>query len=95
MGLQDLLKTKGSKWTKHDGATPPTNPLATSTSGLHAQPSGQAGYSLAGGGATAVKKAYNEYEDGVNNPIPQPSKLDLNGQRPKTYINPETGQSYP
>lgn len=95
MGLQDLLKTKGSDLSKHDGATPPTNPLATSTSGLHAKPDGKAGYSLDGGQSQEVKKAYNEYEDGVANIIPQPSKLDLNGQRPKGYSNPETGQTYP
>ncbi len=95
MGLQDLLKTKGSKWSKHDGATPPTNPLVEKTSGLHAKPDGKAGYSLDGGQSQEVKKAYNEYEDGVANIIPQPSKLDLNGQRPKGYTNPETGQTYP
>lgn len=95
MGLQDLLKTKGSDLAKHDGTTPPINPLAQTTSGLHAEPDGTAGYSLAGGNAADVTKAYNEYEDGVTNIIPQPSKLDLDGKKPKGYSNPETGQTYP
>lgn len=95
MGLQDLLKTKGSDLSKHDGATPPINPLAEATSALHAKPDGEAGYSLAGGNSADVKKAYNEYEDGVANIIPQPSKLDLDGKKPKGYSNPETGQTYP
>lgn len=95
MGILDLLKTGGSTLSAHDGATPPINPLSTKDSGLHAKGSGAAGYSLDGGFRAEVSKAYNEYEDGVPNPLPQPSTLDLNGKRPKGYIHPEKGTTYP
>ena len=95
MGILDLLKTGGSNLSKHDGATPPTNPLTLKTSKLHAQADGQAGYSLDGASRGEVSRAYNAYEDGTINTLPQPSGLDLNGKTPAGYTNPETGQTYP
>ena len=95
MGILDLLKKEGSALSKHDGATPPTNPLTLKTSKLHAQADGTAGYSLDGADKAEVSRAYNEYNDGAINPLLQPSGLDLNGKTPAGYTNPETGQTFP
>jgi hypothetical protein len=81
MGLLTQLTTAGSNLSKHDGATPPTNNLATKLSTLHAN-GNQPGYSLNGATGVTVRNEYGEYEDGVNNAIPQPSLLDLNGVPP-------------
>lgn len=67
----------------------PENPLGTDESLMHADKTGKAGYSLNGNFAATVTKQYNEYDDGVPNPLPQPSKYDLNGQEPPRYKNPE------
>jgi len=93
MGLLKKLTTDGSNLSKYDGAQPPINPLATKQSILHAN-GNQPGYSLNGSGASQVIRDYGNYEDGVNNAIPQPSQLDFfNGKEPIKYINnlPETG----
>ena len=45
-----------------------------------------------GNNASTVINDYGNYEDGVNNAIPQPSTLDLNGQMPT--ITPR-GQKLP
>lgn len=95
MGLQDILLKKGSAYTKHDGATPTVNPLATQASTLHASLAGSPGYSLDGATFSAVNTAFNQYDDGINNVIPQPSQLDLNGKIPTKYANPEKGTTYP
>jgi hypothetical protein len=86
MGLLTKLTTDGSNLSKHDGATPPINPLATKQSKLHAD-NDQPGYSLDGAGAAQVIRDYGNYEDGVNNAIPQPSILDLNGRAPSKYLD--------
>jgi hypothetical protein len=91
MGLLDKLLTDGSNYSKHDGAQPPVNPLATKQSKLHAD-GNQPGYSLNGNAASTVINDYGNYEDGVNNAIPQPSTLDLNGVPPT--ISPK-GQKLP
>jgi hypothetical protein len=95
MGLLDTLQTKGSLYTPYDGSTPIPNLLATKASLMHAGVLGQAGYSLNGTFATTMGQAYAEYDDGVVNPLPQPSQLDLNGVTPPKYKNPETGTTYP
>ena len=95
MGLQDLLLNGGSSLSKHDGATPPTNPLTLKTSKLHSTAAGEPGYSLDGADKAEVSRAYNSYNDGAINPLPQPSGLDLNGKTPAGYSNPETGQTFP
>ena len=95
MGILDLLKKEGSALSKHDGATPPTNPLTLKTSKLHAQADGTAGYSLDGADKAEVSRAYNAYDNGQANVVPQPSGLDLNGKTPTGYSNPETGQTFP
>ena len=91
MGLLTQLTTAGSNLSKHDGATPPTNPLSTKSSTLHAN-GNRAGYSLDGSTFSTVNPQYTSYEDGVINAIPQPSLLDLNGLTPT--VTP-TGQKLP
>ena len=86
MGIKDLLTKRGSNLTAYNGKTPPTNPGATSLSKLHAD-GGLPGYSLDGANASDVIAAYNAYLDGVPNPLPQPSTLDLNGQTPNRYLD--------
>jgi len=81
MGLLDQLKNTGSPFSTGNGATPSTNPGATKQSKLHAD-GNQASYSVNGANAPAVNKAYVEYNDGYNNALPQPSQLDLQGQKP-------------
>jgi hypothetical protein len=95
MGIQDILTTKGSAYTKYDGATPSVNPLATQASKLHADLAGTAGYSLDGASMSTVNTAFNQYDDGMNNVLPQPSQLDMNGKTPAKYKNPEKGTTYP
>lgn len=91
MGLLTQLTTAGSNLSGHNGGTPPTNILATNLSTLHAN-GDQPGYSLNGATGIAVRSAYGTYEDGVNNSIPQPSQLDLDGVPPT--ITPK-GQKLP
>lgn len=81
MGLLDQLRNTGTPFSTGNGSTPLTNPGATKQSKLHAD-GNQASYSLNGANAPAVNKAYVEYNDGYNNALPQPSQLDLNGQKP-------------
>jgi len=86
MGLLNKLQTAGSNLTAYDGATPTVNVGATKLSKLHAN-GNLPGYSLDGSSASDVKAAYTAYLDGVPNPLPQPSTLDLNGQQPKKYLD--------
>jgi len=81
MGLLNQLTNVGSAYTLHDGNTPPTNPLATQQSMLHAA-GNLPGYSLNGSQSPIVSSQYNAYEDGMPNPLPPPSLLDLNGAIP-------------
>jgi hypothetical protein len=84
--LLTMLQTMGSTLTAYDGATPPTNPLATQASKLHAD-GNQPGYSLNGAQFGTVNPQYQSYQDGAVNPLPLPSSLDLNGVTPSQYIN--------
>ena len=90
MGLLDMLTNQGgSSLSAYDGATPPTNPLATQQSKLHADGT-QASYSVNGTNVSVVNPHYQSYLDGVPNNIPQPSVLDRdNGNVPanKHYLN--------
>jgi hypothetical protein len=86
MGLLTKLTTQGSQYSYGNGNTPSTNPGATQQSKLHADNT-QPGYSLDGSDFTTVNSAFQQYNDGVNNILPQPSQLDLNGQTPTQYIN--------
>lgn len=86
MGLLDKLTTQGSPYSYGNGVTPTVNPGATQQSKLHAD-GNQAGYSLDGSDFAVVNSAYQQYNDGVNNILPQPSQLDLNGTTPPRYID--------
>jgi hypothetical protein len=81
MGLLDKLTTQGSAYTAYDGTNPPTNPLATQQSKLHADGNAP-GYSLNGAQASTVSTQFNAYDDGITNPLPLPSQLDMNGTIP-------------
>lgn len=86
MGLLDKLQQQGTPFSTGNGATPNINIGATKLSSLHAN-GNQAGYSLDGSNSSAVISAFNQYNDGVNNVLPQPSQLDLNGKSPVTYLS--------
>jgi hypothetical protein len=85
MGLIDML-TAGASALGFNGTTPATNPGATSLSKLHAD-GDQPSYSLNGANFSTVNAAYNEYNDGTPNALPQPSQLDLNGATPSRYLD--------
>ena len=81
MALLDLLTNQGSSLTAFNGSTPAINPLATQQSKLHADGSAP-GYSLDGSDFSEVNDAFQQYNDGVNNILPAPSLLDINGAIP-------------
>ena len=86
MGILNKLTTEGSAFTAYNGASPQVNPLATQQSKLHSD-GGAPGYSLNGDFANTVSIQSNDYLDGVNNPLPLPSQLDLNGIPPAKYLD--------
>jgi len=86
MGLLNKLTSQGSPYSYSNGQTPTPNPGATQQSKLHADGS-QPGYSLDGSNFNTVNAAFQAYKDGVNNTLPQPSQLDLDGTTPQQYIN--------
>jgi hypothetical protein len=102
MGLLDML-TKG--WTKNpngsayaampNGATPPTNPLATKQSRLHATSFASVstkGYSTTGlDSGTSI--AYAQYNDGVLNPLPSPSQLEFGDPTSSTLYGDIKGKN--
>jgi len=76
------FSTEGSGLTEYDGATPSINPLATKFSTLHYDPkTNSEGWSVGGkldqAGIQTIQN-YTAYQDGVFNPIPSPTALDLN-----------------
>lgn len=86
MGLLNKLTTTGTPFSTGNGQTPSTNLGATTLSKLHAD-GGAPGYSLDGSNFSTVNNAYQAYDDGVTNILPQPSQLDLNGATPNQYTN--------
>jgi hypothetical protein len=100
MDIFNKLATEGSKFTyPANGAVatpypdtyiPATNQLATQASPLHAA-NGSPGYSLDGANASVTSNLYNQYKDGVVNPLPNPSSLDLNGDPIKYEDGPLSG----
>lgn len=86
MGLLDKLTKTGTPYSYNNGATPSTNPGATTLSKLHAN-GNQPGYSIAGADFGDVNAAFQSYNDGVNNVLPQPSQLDLDGTTPPKYTD--------
>ena len=91
MGLKDMLLNQGTPLSYGNGNTPATNQGATQQSKLHAR-GNLPGYSLNGSAFNAVNNAYQQYNDGVGNILPQPSGLDINGQVP---VGPLSDPSVP
>jgi hypothetical protein len=85
MGILNRLTTKGTKLSLKNGQTPPINPGATKQSKLHADGT-KPSYSMNGDNAQTVTAAYVAYNDGYNNALPRPSRLDLNGVTPLEYL---------
>ena len=81
MGLLDTLTIQGSPYSYGNGTTPSTNLGATQFSRLHAR-GNSPGYSIDGNYFNIVNNAYQAYNDGVGNILPQPSLLDINGVKP-------------
>ena len=76
------FSTEGSGLTEYDGTTPKINPLATKLSTLHYDSkTNSEGWSVRGYQSPSGFKTvsdYVAYQDGVFNPIPLPTTLDLN-----------------
>tara|TARA_B100000927_G_C16310284_1_gene407116 strand:- start:237 stop:581 length:345 start_codon:yes stop_codon:yes gene_type:complete len=81
-GLKNKLETEGSNFTKLSGGDGQINVGATKASKLHGTQTGEAGYSIDGAFTGDVNDAFQAYDDGVINQLPQPSGLDLNGVAP-------------
>lgn len=86
MGLKDMLLNQGSPYSYGNGTTPATNQGATQQSKLHAD-GATPGYSLDGSDFSDVNSAYQSYNDGVVNFLPQPSSYDINGLKPTFPLN--------
>jgi hypothetical protein len=93
MGLLTKLTTDGSTLSINDGITPDPNPLTTPGNSIHSTGIVNNSYSLNGSNVNTISSLVAQYEDGINNPLPQPSNLDLNGITPSQYLNnlPEGG----
>jgi hypothetical protein len=83
MGLLNKLTVSGSNLSYNDGTTPLTNILATKLSPLHYDSkASKAGWSVDGFQSPnfgyPARQNYARYNDGVTNPIPNPTQLDLN-----------------
>ena len=75
MGLKDKLLTDGSPYSVANGGAVTTNPLTLKTSQLHSN--GVTGYSLDGAAFGPVSTAFSQYNDGISNPLPFPTALDM------------------
>jgi len=93
MGLLTKLTTDGSNLSINDGLTPSPNPLTTPGNSIHSTGIVNNSYSLNGSNANTIGALVAQYEDGINNPLPLPSNLDLQGITPPQYLNnlPEGG----
>jgi len=93
MGILTRLTTDGSNLSINDGLTPSINPLTTPGNSIHSTGIVNNSYSLNGSNVNAIGAFVAQYEDGINNPLPLPSSLDLNGITPSQYLNnlPESG----
>jgi hypothetical protein len=81
MSILKRFNTEGSALTAYNGTTPPINILATQQSQLLAP------YSIGGPGQGEVNAAYQSYNDGANNPLPQPTQLSMGAVTPPQYLN--------
>lgn len=82
MGLLNKLTLNGSQLSPANGGGIAVNPLVTSLS-LHND------YSINGNNFSAINNAFQQYNDGKTNVLPQPSQLDLGGTIAPTsmYVN--------
>jgi hypothetical protein len=83
MGLLNKLTINGSILSAANGGVITPNPLVSPTSGLHND------YSITGNNFGAINGAYQQYNDGGGNILPQPSQLDLGANVPASskYLN--------
>lgn len=72
MGLLTKLTGNGSVLSPANGGNITPNPLVSGMS-IHND------YSITGNGVAAINTAFQQYNDGVTNILPQPSQLDLGG----------------
>lgn len=80
MGLLDKYLDDGSNYTTYNNAGQPNTVLATAQSNLHYYSVGR--FEL----MQDVNNSYQQYDDGVPNPLPMPSQLDIsNGYTPFQY----------
>jgi len=84
MGILNLLTNQGSQLSKYNGETP--NLVAsTPQSKLHGTFDGDFGYSTEGFYYDEVNAQWQAYDDGMVNPLPQPSQLDKGTSAPIKY----------
>ena len=79
--LENKLLNDGSNLSKYNGADGTKQEGAKKGSKLHAYDT-VPGYSVNENFASDVNNAYQEYDDGVTNPLPPGSQLDLDGETP-------------
>tara|TARA_R110000822_G_scaffold52136_1_gene135122 strand:- start:645 stop:1193 length:549 start_codon:yes stop_codon:yes gene_type:complete len=75
MGLLDKLQNDGSALSVNNGQAPPTNPLSTDQSKLHATSGGGPGASFGNNNLNTNLPGFFEYRDGVQNVVPSMTTL--------------------
>ena len=104
MGILDTFKTPKStelkngsefapKYDAKEGDVPKSR-LTGVNSPLHADQDGNEGYSLNGVILGRIDKLYSEYDDGVANKLPEPSKLDDANNDPKFVSTYRSDKKY-
>ncbi len=82
MGLYNMYFNDGSNYAAYNTAGQPNTILATNQSPMHLYSVGRYEY------WQDVNNGYQIYDDGVSNPLRQPSQLDRNnGYTPSQYLN--------
>jgi hypothetical protein len=82
MGLYDKYFDDGSNYAAYNTAGQPNTILATNQSPMHLYSVGRNEY------WQETNNGYQVYDDGVSNPLRQPSQLDRNnGYTPSQYLN--------
>jgi hypothetical protein len=85
-GIRDRLEQNGSALSYSDGSTPPFNKLAGNGNNnrnysLHYNPNksglSKKGYSVTGDNFSNINSYFQDYLDGKNTPLPEPTQLDL------------------
>jgi hypothetical protein len=86
LGIKERLIQKGSALSYNDGNDPSFNKLAGDGNtdrnySLHYDPSSpdiSNGYSVTGNNFSTINSYYQDYVDGKNTPLPEPTDLDIN-----------------